>query len=131
MRKLLLLLPALALASCSGGHDLMSDKTFSMTCDAGEKFASSPSPHIVASVSPQLRQASVRVQHKEDDWTEEVWILQTITPTLLELVSSTEGGYANAVTPLQIDRQTGIARFFYTGDDPALENLTNCTFKSL
>ena len=131
MRKLLLLLPVLALASCSSGHDLMSDKPFSMSCDAGEAFASSPSPHIVATLSPQLRQASVRVQHKKDDWTEEVWILRTITPTRLELVSPIEGGYANSVTPFQIDRQTGVARFFYTGSDPDVENLTNCTFKSL
>ena len=71
MRKLLLLLPLMALASCSSGHDLMSDKTFSMTCDAAERFASSPSPHIVASVSPQLRQASVRVQNNKDEWTDD------------------------------------------------------------
>jgi hypothetical protein len=38
MRKLLLLLPLMALASCSGGHDLMSNKSFSMTCDATEGF---------------------------------------------------------------------------------------------
>ena len=131
MSKLLLLLPLMALASCSGGHDLMSDKTFSMTCDAAEKFSTAPSPHIVASVSPLLRQTSVRVQHKENDWTEEVWILRTITPTLLEVVNPMEGGYGGPLAPLQIDRQTGIARFFYTGDDPDIENLTNCTFKSL
>ena len=34
MRKLLLLLPALALASCSGGHDLMSNKPFRIRCEA-------------------------------------------------------------------------------------------------
>ena len=131
MRKLLLLLPVLALASCGGGHDLMSDKPFSITCDAGKKFASAPSPHIVATLSPQLRQASVRVQHKKDDWTEEVWILRTITPTRLEVVNPKEGEYGDSLTPLQIDRQTGVARFFYTGSAPDIENLSNCTFKSL
>ena len=109
----------------------MSDKPFSMTCDAGEAFASSPSPHIVATLSPQLRQASVRVQHKKDDWTEEVWILRTVTPTRLEVVNPKEGEYGNSLTPLQIDRQTGVARFFYTGSDPDLEHLSNCVFKTL
>ena len=65
MRKLLLLLPALALESCSGGHDLMSNKSFSMTCDALE-FFDMPSPWIVATISPELPQASVRVQFYED-----------------------------------------------------------------
>ena len=32
MRKLLLLLPLMALASCSGEYDLMSNRRFEMTC---------------------------------------------------------------------------------------------------
>ena len=49
MRKLLLLLPLLALASCSGGHDLMSDKTFRLKCK-GEL----PGVNLVMTVSPVM-----------------------------------------------------------------------------
>jgi len=60
MRKLLLLLPALALTSCSSGHDLMSDKTSQLKCKA-------PMPGVsaVLTVSPLLPQATVVVSNAE------------------------------------------------------------------
>jgi hypothetical protein len=56
MKKLLLLLPLMALASCSGGHDLMSKRTFKMTC-----------PHIddwifTIVINPELPQATLRIE---------------------------------------------------------------------
>ena len=102
-----------------------------MICDAAEFFEHAPSPHIVVTASPQLRQASVRVNTPKDGWKEEVWNLRTITPTRLEVVNPAADGYGNSLNPLQIDRQTGVARFFYTGKSADVENLTNCVFKTL
>ena len=124
MRKLLLLLPALALASCSGGHDLMSNKSFSMTCDALEFFDRS-SPWIVATISPELPQASVRVQVYEDKWDESVWRVIVATPTRLELANP---GTAAVWGPIVIDRSKGKAGL---GDGVAEINQLICSFKTL
>ena len=37
MKSLLLLLPVIALKSCSSGHDLMSNKSFRMRCEASSE----------------------------------------------------------------------------------------------
>ena len=55
MKKLLFLLPLALLAACSGGHDLMSDKPFRITCVEEGKDADP----VVILVSPDLPQATV------------------------------------------------------------------------
>ena len=108
----------------------MSNNPFSMTCDAAKEHMEFPSPHIVAMVNPELGQATVRIQVKRNIWKEEVWSILTIDPTLIALQNPETGGYGSS-NPLQINRQTRRARFFYTGYSPEIENLTNCAFKPI
>ena len=125
MRKLLLLLPALALASCSGGHDLMSNKSFSMTCDAHE-ISGMPSPYLTATVSPELPQASVRWQVYEDIWSDAVWRVAVATPTRLELINTT----SRIVGRIRIERSSGKVATFLS--EPILEtDWMSCSFKTL
>ena len=131
MKHSIFLALAITISSCSNGvHDVSSNKTFSMTCDAPEEHTEFPSPHIVAIVNPQLPRAMVRIQVENDIWKEEIWTILTIDPTLIALNNPEMGGYGSS-NPLQINRQTRRARFFYTGYSPEIEDLTNCTFKSI
>ena len=127
MRKLLLLLPALALASCSGGHDLMSNKSFSMSCDAPEiSGLSNPSPYLEATVSPELPQASVRWQVYEDIWSDAVWRVAVATPTRLELINTS----SRIVGRIRIERSSGKVATFLS--EPILEtDWMSCSFKTL
>ena len=108
----------------------MSDKPFSMTCDAAKVFAGTPFPFIVATVSPQLPQASVRLQVKKGVWEEGVWILRTVTPTQLEIVNPGDGELGMYLAPLRINRQTKVAGFEFAGQSDT-DPLTNCIFKTL
>ena len=52
MKRSILLALAIGISSCSSrSHDIMSNRTFSMTCDAAEEHTEFPSPHIVAIVN--------------------------------------------------------------------------------
>ena len=131
MKRSILLALAIGISSCSSrSHDITSNRTFSMTCDAAAEHTEFPSPHIVAIVNPQLPQAMVRIQVKKDIWKEEIWTVLTIDSTLIALNNPEVGGYGSS-NPLQIDRKTRRARLFYTGYSPEIEDLTNCTFNSL
>lgn len=77
MKLLLLVLPVLALASCSAGHDLMSEKTFQLKCKAP-----TPGVNIVLTVSPALPQATLVVSNAEET-IEELWDLTKVSPTNL------------------------------------------------
>ena len=79
MRKLLLLLPLMALASCSSGHDLMSDKTFQLKCKAPM-----PGVSLALAISPALPQATFVVSNAENTL-EELWDLTKVSPTSLVL----------------------------------------------
>ena len=102
----------------------MSNKSFSMTCDALE-FFDRPSPWIVATISPELPQASVRVQFYEDKWQETVWRVSVTTPTRLELVNP---GTAAVWSTIVIDRSKGKAGL---GDGVAEIDQLICSFKTL
>ena len=96
MRKLLLLLPALALTSCSSGHDLMSDKTSQLKCKA-------PMPGVsaVLTVSPLLPQATVVVSNAEQP-IEGLLNVSQVSPTRLVIQNPDVG--ANRFV---VNRNTG------------------------
>ena len=96
MKRLLLVLPVLALASCSTGHDLMSDKTFQLKCKA-------PMPGVTAvlTISPLLPQATVVVSNAEQSH-EELWNVSQVSPTRL-VIENPYGG----TTRFVVNRSTG------------------------
>ena len=94
-----------------------------MTCDADEHF-NRPSPWIVATISPQLPQASVRVQFYEDTWLDEVWRISVVTPTRFDLVNPSTALWG----PIVIDRSNAKA---HLGDGDGIINRLFCTFKTL
>ena len=126
MRKLLLLLPALALASCSGGHDLMSNKPFRMTCaEDGKKTGD------VMLVSPDLPQATVLFP---GSGTEVTYELVVKTPVRFELRRGPRSGIQNVIS---INRETGQISYGVMDEtvgwrevNPAPES-TKCTFETL
>ena len=93
MRKLLLLLPLMALASCSGGHDLMSNEPFRMTCEPNKE-----EDGFVAVVSPELPQATVNTGELQFTFD-----LSVVAPTRLRL-DRLQGPYGDAIV---IERETG------------------------
>ena len=95
-----------------------------MTCDA-LKFFDRSSPWIVATISPEIPQASVRVQVYEDKWDESVWRVIVATPTRLELANP---GTAAVWGPIVIDRSKGKAAL---GDGVSEINQLSCSFKTL
>ena len=105
----------------------MSNKSFSMSCDAPEiSGLSNPSPYLEATVSPELPQASVRFQVYEDIWDEAVWRVAVSTPTRLELINTT----ARVVGRIRIERSSGKVATLAT--EPILEtDWLSCSFKSL
>ena len=81
MKKLLLLLPLLALASCSSGHDLKSDESFEMYC-VSRSFRS------VWNINPELPKVGVKQVKLSDGYVSEAeFILVEVTPSrfVLEL----------------------------------------------
>ena len=96
MRKLLLLLPLMALASCSGGHDLMSDKTFRLKCKAPM-----PGVNSVMTISPALPQVTLVASNGEKT-IEELWDLAKVSPTSLVIQDP-----ADNEIKFVIDRRTG------------------------
>ena len=130
MRKLLLLLPALALASCSGGHDLMSNKPFRMTCVEDGKEAGA-----VLLVSPDLPQATLLTPLSKV-MPEVTYELAVKTPVRFEFRLPMGAGISGVIS---IDRESGEVS---TGTirpaegstslalTPMPEN-TKCTFETL
>ena len=97
MRKLLLLLPALALASCSGGHALMSNKPFRMTCAEDGKVGA------VLLVSPDLPQATLLTPLSKV-MPEVTYELAVKTPVRFELRLPMGDGISQVIS---IDRASG------------------------
>ena len=88
MRKLLLLLSALALASCSCGHDLMFNEPFRMTCEPSK---GEDAVVAVISISPELPQATVNT----GEW-QLTFDLSVVAPTRLRL-ERLQGPYGDAI----------------------------------
>ena len=128
MRKLLLLLPALALASCSGGHDLMSNKPFRMTCaEDGKKTGD------VMFVSPDLPQATFFFPGSKA-MPEVTYEMVVKTPVRFELRRGRRSGIQNVIS---INRKTGQISYGVMDEtvgwrdvNPAPES-TKCTFETL
>ena len=129
MRKLLLLLPLMALASCSGGHDLMSNEPFRMTCAEDGKVGA------VMLVSPDLPQATL-LTPKSEVMPEVTYELAVKTPVRFEFHLPMGAGISGVIS---IDRESGEVS---TGTvrpaegspslvlTPMQEN-TKCTFETL
>ena len=98
MRKLLLLLPALALASCSGGHDLMSNKPFRLTCaEDGQELGD------VLLVHPDLPHATV-LRPGSKVIPEVTYELAVRSPVRFELQRTYPSGMKHVIS---INRKTG------------------------
>ena len=103
----------------------MSNKSFSMTCDSAE-MRDEPSPWVIATISPKLPQASLRVQVFVDVWDESVWRVNVATPNHLELINPASMA---VLRPIGIDRPSGQVLL---GDDPIPEvDQLSCSFKTL
>ena len=101
MRKLLLLLPALALASCSGGHDLMSNKPFRTTREAPASDREGTFTTTLL-VSPDMPQATLLREGAE--MPEITYELAVKTPVRFELRRPAEAGMSHVIS---INRETG------------------------
>ena len=113
MRKLLFLLPLMALASCSGGDVLKSNRPFEMACEGG----------LVYSIDPELPQASMR--REPDTEILLVWDLTKVTKDQIVLEEADAPGGSGLM--VGIDRNTG--KVLVGSMAPALED--ECTFKAL
>jgi len=128
MRKLLLLLPLMAVASCSGGHDLMSNGAFQMTCVTPGKGGGETIATLTA--SPELPQATIQV---DDEPASSVNVL-AVSPLEIR-IEVDRNQYITDVAV--INRQSAEVRVITTstldgeivGDEG--EPLEGCTFKSL
>ena len=128
MRKLLLLLPALALASCSGGHDLMSNKPFRVECvEEGKEGVNAILIH------PDLPQATVLMPGSKVN-PEVTYELAVRSPVRFELRREPRSGIQNVIS---INRETGQISYGLIDEsvswrdvNPAPES-TKCTFKTL
>ena len=122
MKRLLLLLPLMALSSC-GGHDLMSNKPFRMTCDTEKDWSFS------ASISPEMPQATIEANDgKQIDFD-----LSVISPTKFRL-NHLPVDYV-AGDAIVIDRQSGKASWgiFLASDQSSVEitDQLECSYESL
>ena len=100
MRKLLLLLPVLALASCSGGHDLMSNKPFQIKCERIEDITGglvNKPFEMNAYIDPESQQSVV--QMPDTGFSEEVPFALNVLPNKFILILD------NAV--IAINRKSG------------------------
>ena len=96
-----------------------------MTCDAAE-MRQMPSPWVVATISPELPQASLRVQVYADVWDEAIWRVSVATPTRLELSNPSSMA---VLGPIGIDRSSGQVLL---GNDPIPKfDQLSCSFKTL
>ena len=128
MRKLLLLLPALALASCSGGHDLMSNKPFRMTCAEDGKEVGD-----VLLVHPDLPQATALMPGSKV-MPELTYELAVKSPVRFELRRPLRPGMQHVIS---INRESGQISYGeideaigFRNVNPAPES-TKCTFETL
>ena len=96
MRKLLLLLPVLSLASCSGGHDLMSDKPFRMTCSEDGNDVG------VLLINPDLPQATL-LRPWSKEMPELTYELAVKTPVRFEIRRKSADGMNHVIS---INRET-------------------------
>ena len=128
MRKLLLLLPALALASCSGGHDLMSNKPFRVECaEEGKEVGN------VLLIHPDLPQATVLMPGSKV-MPEVTYDLAVRSPVRFELQRTFPSGLKHVI---YISRETGQISYGEVDEvtgfrdvNPAPES-TKCTFETL
>lgn len=127
MRKLLLLLPVLALASCSSGHDLMSDKPFRMTCSEDGKDDG------VVVVSPDLPQATVLLPGSKV-MPEVTYELAVKTPVRFEIRRKSADGMNHVIS---INRETAEVSFGNVheavgfSDIKPIPDTTKCGFETL
>ena len=98
MRKLLLLLPALTLESCSSAHDLMSNKPFRMTCAEDGKVGA------VLLVSPDLLSQATLLTPLSMVMPELSYELAVKTPVRLELHLPMGQGISQVIA---INRESG------------------------
>ena len=133
MKKLLFLLPLMALASCSGGHDLMSDKAFQMTCPFKHPTAGTLRG-LVASVSPLLDKATVSLEYTPTKYPGEIYDVE-VTPTTIILQERDPFISTTKILTI-INRQTGEVRneeYDLTLSDsrPLKKEVADCSFQSL
>ena len=128
MKKLLLLLPALALASCSGGHDLMSNKPFRVECVEDGKEGGN-----AILVHPDLPQATL-LSPGSKVMPEVTFELAVKSPVRFELRRGPRSGIQNVIS---INRETGQISYGVIDEtvgwrdvNPAPES-TKCTFETL
>ncbi len=112
MRNLLFLLPLMALASCSGGDVLKSNRPFEMVCGKA-----------VWSIDPELPEAAVKVPGSYDI----IWNLTKVTPDRIvleqpEVIPGEPGGM------IRIDRNTGK---LWVGRTAPAEEGPKCSFKAV
>ena len=112
MRKLLLLLPLMALASCSGGDVLKSNKPFEMVCDG-----------VVFSIDPELPKASM-----QGPSTVMIWDRTKVTPDQIVLEEADAIGGRDKGLMLRIDRNTGVV---YGGRIAPPTESSDCTFNAV
>jgi hypothetical protein len=126
MRKLLLLLPLMALASCSGGHDLMSNEPSQWRCEAVSKEGVKSVATLVA--SPELRQATYRF----NDQPTKTLNVVGITPIEIKVELFRHEYWTSTIA---INRESGEVRVVQTSPSGELlseqEPPGSCTFKSL
>ena len=112
MKKLLLLLPLMALASCSGGDVLKSNRPFEMVCG-----------DLVWSIDPEMPEASIQLQDSVS-----IWNLTKVTPDsiVLEQPDVIPGEIKGPM--VRIDRNTG--KLWLGRTSPAEEG-PKCTFNAV
>ena len=127
MRKLLLLLPLMALASCSGGpdgHDLMSNKSFRMTCT--ETYEGGSDVYTLVA-SPELPQATF-------EWEGESQTLNVfaVTPSQIQVEYERRLEKTDVIS---INRESGVVKWAfvdnYSGTVLSEGDTLDCSFKSL
>ena len=113
----------MALASSSGGHDLMSNKAFRLSCQIPSGGAKGQT--FTAAISPELPQATFEFE----DVDSQTFSLTVVSPTFLRLERD--------LTAFIIDRQFGsvtggwIDEYSPTKELMSPDLMTGCTFKSL
>jgi len=119
MRKLLLLLPALALASCSGGHDLTSNEPFRVTCATQKGWS------FTADVRPEMPQATV-----ESNLGQIAFDLNVISPTMFRL-DVVKGSYGYSIVIIRESGRVHFGGLNLSNGESLGPGKLKCTFKSL